>query len=172
MALDLYTLRTGFDQTTGVPDNGTDTVMDMTAWVQNGIRIDSQNLDVPLWSTVDPANDDHVGIAIGFTGPLGVTLALPIALQDPSKWPQAPGNDSDWVAGSWGEHRACVGAFNERQRVFRTWGMDLILHPDSWDRYVLAADASLSREWFNATGLSPSNLDWVSLDADMQAITV
>jgi hypothetical protein len=171
MALSLYTLRTGFNQLTGIPDRGTDTVVDMTAWVQYGIRLDEQNLDVVRWATVDPTKDDEIALAIAHLGPLAVTLNLPIAAQDMTVWNQAPGQGSDYAPGSWGMHRVAAGAFDGRERTVRTWGNDVIMHPEFWLRYVVAVDASLSREWLDATGLSPDGLDWDALTADLAGLT-
>ena len=170
MALALYSILTGFDPVTGQPDNGTDTLKAMTYWVVQGIQIDTQNLDVVRWTQIDPSSDRDVALAIALTGPVQVTLNLPVAAQDVSLWSQAPGSGPDWQAGSWGCHRVAVGAFNGRTRVCRTWGNDVAMHPDFWSRYVVAVDATLSREWFDATGLSPAGLDWDALSADMAAL--
>lgn len=170
MAVSLYTLRTGYNQLTGQPDRGTDTVADMTAWVQSGIRLDEQNLDVVRWATVDPKRDDEIALAIAHLGPIAVTLALPSAAQDLTTWSRAPGQGADWAPGSWGGHRVAAGAFNGRTRVVRTWGMDLQMHPEFWAAYVVACDAALSREWLDTTGLSPDGLDWNALTADLAGL--
>lgn len=170
LALSLYTLRTGFNQLTGKPDDGTDTAADMTAWAQHGIRLDEQNLDVVRWATIDPTHDDVISLAIAHLGPIAVTLALPIAAMDLTVWSQAPGGGPDWAPGSWGYHRVCAGAFNGRERVVRTWGTDLHMHPQFWAAYAIACDATLSREWLKETGLSPVGLDWDALNADVASL--
>lgn len=166
MALSLYALRTGFDPVVGKPDDGTDTAMDMSDWAAVGIRLDSQNLDVIHWATVDPQNDEHIAIAIGCLGPVAVTLALPLAWKDLDLWAAAPGSGPDWEPAGWGLHRVPIGKFTGRERVARSWGNDLLIHPDSWTRFVGAVDAGLSREWLEATGLSPAGLDWAALEQD------
>ena len=166
-ALALYSILTGFNPVTGQPDDGTDTAKAMTAWVQQGIPIDSQNTDSVLWSTIDPANSVEIALAIAHTGPIQVTLNLPVAALDTALWQQAPGTTSDWEPGTWGAHRVLVGAFHGNVRVCRTWGFDVAIHPDFWSRYVISVDAALSREWFDATGLSPAGLDWDALVNDM-----
>jgi hypothetical protein len=170
-AFALYAALTGFDAATGVPDSGTDTSRAMTSWASDGIRVDAQNLDVVAWGTVDPADTAHIAIAIGHTGPVQVTLALPNAAQDVSVWSQPPGTGAAWVRGSWGCHRVVVGAFDGAVRVCRTWGQDVTLHPDFWSAYVLGVDATLSREWLAATGLAPSGLDWDALAQDVASLT-
>ncbi len=166
-ALGLYAALTGFDVTTGLPDNGTDTAKAMTAWSVDGIGLDSQNTDVVCWATVNPADDAHLAIAIGHTGPVQVSLALPEAAQDISTWSAAPGTGAFWKPASWGYHRVVVAKFDGAVRVCRTWGQDVAIHPAFWAAYVVAVDATLSREWMAATGLAPSGLDWEALEADL-----
>jgi hypothetical protein len=172
MAFALYGALTGFDPVTLLPDNGTDTAHAMASWSANGVRIDDQNLDVVRWATVDPADAAHIAIAIGYTGPIQVSMALPTAAQDVTVWSQPPGTGAGWVPGSWGYHRVMVGAFDGTERVCRTWGQDVIIHPEFWVAYVVGVDATLSREWMDATGLAPSGLDWDALDQDVASLEV
>jgi len=165
-----YERLTGYDPATGLPDGGTPTDLDLADWCGKGIQVDDQDLDVPHWVKVDPANADHVSLAIALSGPVSVTLNLPLAMQDPATWAKPPGTGAGWVPGSWGEHRVPVGAYDGQVRVCRTWGFDREIHPEIWAAIVLAVDVTLSREWFDATGLAPNGLDWDSLAADMAAL--
>jgi hypothetical protein len=171
-AFALYAALTGFNPMTGLPDDGTDTAMGMASWATGGIRIDEQNLDVVCWATVDPADAAHIAIAIGHTGPVQVSLALPKAAEDLAVWSQPPGNGAGWEPGSWGCHRVIAGKFDGLERVCRTWGQDVVIHPAFWSAYVVAVDATLSREWMEATGLAPSGLDWDALQADLTGLPV
>jgi hypothetical protein len=63
-----------------------------------------------------------------------------------------------------------VGAFDAGERVCRTWGQDVMIHPVFWSAYVVAVDATLSREWMEATGLAPSGQDWDALQADLTGL--
>ena len=171
-ALGLYAALTGFDPVTSLPDRGTDTVRAMSSWTASGIRIDDQNVDLVHWGTVDPTDAAHIAIAIAHTGPVQVSLALPTAAQDVALWAHPPGVGAEWALGSWGCHRVMVGAFDGAERVCRTWGQDVAIHPEFWSAYVLAVDATLSREWLEATGLAPSGLDWDALDQDIASLTV
>jgi hypothetical protein len=170
MAFVLYAALTGFNPVTLLPDSGTDTAQAMGVWASSGYRVDDQNLDVICWVTVDKDDDDHVAIAIAHTGPVQLSLALPVAAQDVTVWAHAPGPGPEWAPGSWGNHRVMVGKFNGTERVCRTWGQDVVIHPEFWSAYSLGVDASLSREWLDVTGLAPSGLDWDALAADMQAL--
>lgn len=165
-----YSALTGFNRETGLPDNGTDTVADMRDWCSHGIRVTDQTIDVPLWASVDPLDSIDVNLAIAHTGPIAVTVALPLAAQDYSTWAQAPGQGPDSKPGSWGMHRIACGKYNGVTRIVRTWGQDLEVHPEWWKAYVVAVDATLSREWMDTTGLAPSHLDWDALRSDMAAL--
>jgi hypothetical protein len=172
--LDDYAALTGFDQSTGQPDDGTDVAKGMTDWVTNGVRINSQTLDVPHWSLVDPANDEHVALAIDCAGPVMVTWALPMALQDPSAWSQAPGTSSDWTT-PWAEHETVLGRTDGAALVWtRTWGMDLEVHPDIRRRFAIQIDVPLDLSpggWLQTTGLTPFGLDEAALVAAMAQIS-
>ena len=172
MTLSRYTRLTGYDPATGLPDNGTPTDQDMADWCRNGIQVNEQDLDVPHWVKVDPGNNDHVSLAIVLAGPVSVTLNLPLAMQDPAVWNRPPGNGAGWVPGSWGEHRVPVGAYDGKVKVCRTWGTDRAIHPEIWSAIVLAVDVTLSREWFDDTGLAPNGLDWDTLTADMATLRI
>lgn len=165
--LALYSALTGFNATTGQPDVGTDTVAAMSAWCSIGIRVNSQDEDVPAWASVDPENIAHCQIAVAHLGPVQVTLSLPAALQDLSLWGKAPGSGAGWEPGSWGGHRVASGKYDGAVFVVRTWGQDIEMHPRVWSAYVVGVDATVSREWCDTTGLTPSGMDWAALVGDM-----
>lgn len=165
MCMARYAALTGFNPATGLPDDGTLTPVDMTDWCTHGIRLDAQNLDVPHWCIVDPHNVQHVNLAIAHTGPVAVTINLPLGAQD-LNWDRAPGTGSDWAPGSWGAHRVPAGSYDGLARTVRSWGKDLVVHPAFWAAYVISVDVALSHEWLDATGLSPSHLNWAQLTAD------
>lgn len=168
--LDRYTALTGFNPLTGQPDDGTLTDEDMKAWCSQGIRLDSQNLDVPKWCTIEPHEIEHVNLGIAHMGAVLITLDLPMGAQSLA-WDKAPGQGADWVAGSWGQHRVISGKYDGASRTVRTWGQDLLMHPDFWQAYVLAVDVVLSRDWLRASGLAPAQLDYAQLDWDMAKLT-
>jgi hypothetical protein len=165
-----YTALTGFNPVTGQPDDGTDTVSDMTAWSTQGIHVADQTIDVPMWTLANPADQNEVNLAIANCGPILVTLALPLAAQDLTAWSKPIGTGPDWAPYSWGGHRVICGKYDGLVRTVRTWGIDVPLHPAWWSAYVVGVDVLLSREWINTTGLSPSGLDWDALKADMASL--
>jgi hypothetical protein len=165
-----YPALTGFSVATGQPDNGTDTAADMQSWCTKGIRIGDQTEDVPYWCMVNPHDQNEVNLAIAHTGPVAITMLLPIAAQDLDAWSQAPGAGTDWVPGSWGAHRVMSGKYSANVRTVRTWGVDVAVHPDFWSAYVVAVDATISHEWLTTTGLTPLGLDFDALKTDMTDI--
>lgn len=168
MTLDRYAKLTGFNPITCLPDDGTDTAADMTDWCTKGIQVNAQDIDVSLWTAINPNDVQHVKIGVAHIGPLAVTLALPLAFQDLKRWASVPGFGVDWAAASWGFHRVVLGKYDGDVFTLRTWGQDLELHPAAWRSYVVAVDAPLSRvSWLDPTGLSPSGLDWDALHSDM-----
>jgi hypothetical protein len=165
-----YSALTGFNPATGRPDVGTDTVDDMTAWCSHGIKIADQTEDVPFWAICHPRNITEVNIAIAHTGPIAVTMQLPIEAQDLDAWSNAPGTGIGWEPGSWGGHRVMCGQYEGSVRTVRTWGFDIPVHPDFWSAYVVAVDATISRQWLTTTGLTPLGLDFDALKTDMTYI--
>lgn len=165
--LSRYSALTGFNLATGQPDNGTDTVSDMSAWCSKGIRIGSQTEDVPYWCMCHPQDLHEVNVAIAHSGPVAVTMLLPTAAQDLEVWSKSPGTGSGWEPGSWGGHRVMCGKYDNNVRTVRTWGFDVVVHPDFWSKYVVAVDATISREWLTTTGLTPLGLDFDALRSDL-----
>ena len=166
-AVALYSTLTGYDPATGLPDDGTDTAQAMSHWAVNGILG-----DVVLWTTVDHNAVTHVSLAIAHTGPVQVTLSLPIAADDVSTWAKSPGDGAGWEPGSWGNHRVLVGAYDGLERVCRTWGQDVVMHPEFFARYCIGVDVTLSREWLDTTGVSPAGLDWDALRGDIDGLAL
>lgn len=173
--LDDYTALTGFDQATGLPDDGTDTSQGMADWVTRGVRVNSQVLDIPHWATVDPTNDAHVALAIMCAGPVMATWRLPVAMQDVGVWSSPPGAGADWTT-LWGEHETVLGKTDGGSLVWtRTWGMDLEVHPDIRRQFLIQIDVPLDLTaggWLQTTGLTPAGLNRAALTADVSLIAI
>lgn len=162
-----YSALTGFSLATGQPDNGTDTVTDMQSWCTRGIQVADQTEDVPYWCMCHPRVRTEVNIAIAHTGPVAVTMMLPVEAQDLDVWSKSPGTGTGWAPGSWGGHRVVCGKYDGNIRTVRTWGVDINVHPDFWAAYVVAVDATISHLWLTTTGLTPLGLDLDALKTDM-----
>jgi len=165
MVMARYVRLTGYDPATGQPDDGTDTAADTADLCRKGLEINDQLLDVPHWTLLDPANLEHMKIAVAHFGAVAMTLNLPIALQD-MDFAKAPGAGPDWVPGSWGMHRVGSGTYDGDVFTIRTWGLDKPVHPETLKLILVAAEARVSQRWLTATGLAPSGLDMDALMAD------
>lgn len=165
-----YSALTGFNAATGQPDDGTDTVDDMHSWCTKGIKIADQTWDIPFWVIANPADANETNLAIAYTGPVAVTMLLPLAAQDLDAWSQPVGTGPSWDQGSWGGHRVMCGKYDGNVRTVRTWGKDILLHPSWWDKYVVGVDVTLSRIWFDTTGLSPMGIDYDTLKQDIASL--
>ncbi len=171
-ALGLYASLTGFDAATGLPDAGTRTDLAMAVWAQRGIRAGAQFLDLVGWAPVDPADSVELAQTLDHFGPLQLTMEIVPACREPETWASAPGSGTGWDAGEadaeW--HRVCLGAWHDGTMVVRSWGEDYPLHPEWAARYVVAVDATLSRDWLDVMDRAPDGLDWDALAASMQAL--
>ena len=170
-----YSELTGYDPVTGKPDIGTNTDDALAAWARTGLLRDPANpatMDVILWAGVDHLNLVETKLAIGHTGPVQVTLTMPATWEDLSTWSVAPGTGAGWEPGSGGGHQVMSGKYDGDIFTVRTWGIDIVVHPEWWSRYVLAVDVTLSRQWMRSTGLAPSGLDWDALETDIASLTI
>ena len=169
-----YSELTGYNPVTGQPDIGTDTAKALAEWSRTGLLRDPANsatLDVVLWAGVNHLNLVETKLAIGHTGPVQVTLTMPATWEDLSTWSATPGTGAGWEPGSGGGHQVMCGKYEGDTFTVRTWGMDIAVHPEWWAKYVLAVDATLSRQWMRSTGLAPSGLDWDALLADVASLS-
>lgn len=170
-AIGRYSYMTGYNPITGQPDVGTSTAADTLDFCTKGIRINPQLLDIPHWALLDPANVPHMKIAIAQFGPIAWTFNLPRAWQN-LNWSVAPGSGPDWVPGSWepgtgvAEHRVGSGKYDGDWFTLRTYGRDLVVHPEALKRYLIGAEVRISRDWCETTGLAPSGLNFDELMAD------
>ena len=169
----LYTELSGFNPATGVPDDGTDTAQAMAAWCANGVYLDPQTCDVVRWATVDPANLEHVKLAIATTGPIQITLNLPLSAQETPNWALDPTpwlGQPDWKPGGWGPHRVGGGKYDGDTLEVLTWGKYVPVHPRWFSAYALGCDATISREFLDTTGIAPNGLDWSALENDIRLL--
>jgi hypothetical protein len=164
-ALALYTANTtpAFNPIGPANDNGTDVVRFMSYWASKGIRLTDQTLDVCLWTQTTVADAPE---AIDHTGPIGLTLSLPVAAQDMTNWAKAPGTGADWLPGSWGGHQVPVGRYDSdgaggaKVLTCVTWAAEQAMHPDFVAKYAQGWQAPLSRLLLGAAGVSPNGLNW------------
>lgn len=145
-----YSKLTGFDLTTGKPDNGTNTDADLIDFCTHGIRPEGleQREIVPFPTSVDPANLEEMRAALRLT-PLLVTFNLMAGWQsiedDATAWKRP------WTTLDGEEHRVLIVGRDAATGcwVVRTWGGD-VLADDSCRTAILAVDALVSRDMAEA----------------------
>ena len=91
-------------------------------------------------------------------------MALPVAWQTTSLWDAVDGPEGE--PGSWGAHRVCAGSYGPYLTGLATWGEEVNITAAGLAKYALGCRACVSRSWQDATGKTPSNLDWDTLAAE------
>jgi hypothetical protein len=172
-ALSLYGLCTGYNPNDPTTDKGTDTNAFMARWVTKGIQMNNpaQTLDVVGWAH---CSLQETPVAVDLAGPVRMTLALPVGLQSVSvsEWANVPGTGADWAPGSWGMHSVAVGGQRKGSLNIITWGETVWVPPEFLARYWVSTDVAVSRNWIAVSGLSPSSMDFVELEATAAALSV
>ena len=67
-------------------------------------------------------------------------------------------------------HRVVLVRRLGARRWVRTWGQDIEVSADRWERAVVALDAVWSRDLLDAMGTTPAGMDFAALSADMDAM--
>lgn len=169
-----YQHLTGFNPTVGQPDDGCYPDAAMTDWTTFGIRLDSQNLDVPIWVSVPRRGLFQIKQCIANFGPVCMSFMLPKALEENPlvDWAlPVRGQSDDWRVGSWGGHRVTCGKYDQDSfTIFRSWGHDIQVDIGFMLQYCVAVDGTLSHEWIAATGLSPARVTWDTLRASLPSV--
>jgi hypothetical protein len=161
-----YALTGGYVPGEAATDRGTDTAEDMMSWCAAPIVTDDETVWPVYWAVVTPTDESDIAIALAEM-PLLVTLMLPGAVgTDTAAWGRAPGTGPGWEPRD--GHRVLVGGFEGRERICRTWGMDVVIHPEFWLRYVVAVDVPILTT--SVADLTLAGLDFHGLEADMRAL--
>jgi hypothetical protein len=169
-AVRLYGAWASYDPANPATDHGTDVVKAMTTWCTAGVLVVPGLLDIPQWTKLDPQNIDHIKLAIELTGGVLFSFALPLAVQYAPAWNVVPDGSVGAVKGGWADHRVFCGRYDADGVWGITWGQEI---PISWafvSAYAIAADAVLSWDWFEVTGVTPAGLMREALAADMRGL--
>jgi hypothetical protein len=154
-----YSAITGFDPRDPRTDQGTSMYYANRYWKGRGL--------IDAYATVDPLSGDQVRESVAWFGGLNIGVALPVSAQAQTGgvWDVTTGPDAQ--AGSWGGHCIPVVGYTSRTLWVVTWGA---LQAMTWNflrTYCDEAYVFLSKQWIGAAGVSPSNLAWGQLDADL-----
>lgn len=168
-ALALYRAWSGWDGTDAT-DIGTASDVAALAWARRGVAWGEQWDDIPTIAALDPANVGHIKAAVAFLGPIQLDLNMPAAWQGATTWTIVSGS---WgQPGTWGAHRVCAGRYDQQCLYVVTWGTEVRITWAALATYALNAEASVSRSWLAATGLSPSGLDLAALEQESRSLAV
>lgn len=113
----------------------------------------------------DWTNTEHIKLSIALFGGVDIGLQLPLAWQDATVWDIERG--SDGAAGSWGGHSIWVPAYNATGPICVTWGA---LKQITWAGFAAYCDEAhtlRSPLFLDAHGLSASQVDLETWDADL-----
>lgn len=175
MALAMYEAEAGYKPGDRSTDVGTPNDVSLFAWEREGIRVNSQDLNVSLWLSVPRLSVELIKRAIARTGPVGFNVNLPYAMRDSPVQPWILPTDGstttfDWSPGSWGPHSAVLGAYDGNMFKVRTWGIDVPMDLAFLIHYSLSVDAMLDRQWFNAMGVSPDGTDYDTIKTELSPL--
>ena len=167
-ALALYRAWSGWDGTEAT-DLGTASDEAAARWACEGVRWGEQWEDVPSIVALDPTRPDRLRAAVAFLGPVQLDLAMPLAWEGaPAIWSIISGS---WgQPGSWGAHRVCAAGYDRECLRVVTWGRERGITWEAVARYAIHAEATISRSWLDATGLSPAGLDLAALQREGAAL--
>ena len=163
-------------QNPGTQDNGMDEAKAMEYWRTDGIA--GHKLDA--WADVSITNKTFIQQANDLFGPLMLGILLPLTAQSQvgKLWDVVgDGKTGSSAPGSWGGHGVPMMGY-DLSRVtdgsdvtdIITWG---IRQPMTWRfffTYCIECHAPLSKDWTNAQGLAPSDFDYPSLVAALNAL--
>lgn len=164
-----YSAITGYNPATGEPDPGIRTLDMLNHWRRAGIG----GRQITAYVEVNVHDLDEVKQAIYLGGALLVGIDMPLSAADQFQagqtWKAVRGPRGR--AGSWGGHAVHVGAYTTRGLKCTTWGTVQPITWAFWLAYVAEAFVPVSPSWFNASGKTPTGLDYDALLADLRRVT-
>jgi hypothetical protein len=158
-----YTAMTGFNPNDPSTDKGTDILTAVNYWKSTGMN----GHEITAYAALNPVDQNQMEEAIAFFGGAYIGLQLPISAQSQvgQEWTVTQGKDAQ--AGSWGGHCVPLCGYDASRLWCVTWGA---LQSMTWQFLTTYCDEAyvlLAQEWMEASGVSPSNLAWGQLMADL-----
>ncbi|QGZ66246.1 hypothetical protein [Paraburkholderia acidisoli] len=152
-------------------DDGAVETRVLAYWSATGIPT-PDGTDTIAFSALMPTNLNELKLSIEYFGAAYIGINLPISAQTQDVWDVAPGGAvGDGAPGSWGGHAVPLLAYDETGFTCVSWGKPLKMTNAFLKAYCEEAYAVLSHHWLDVAGISPSNIGWQELMADMKAIT-
>lgn len=158
-----------FFSAVGTPE-GTDPQRAYSYWSSVGLKTPG-TIDLPFWAYVASPSEVQLSFGIQLFGWVGMCWELPRAAQSAAKWDVLPTqlNDPAFAPGSWGAHFTATGRFARSTFWTISWGEEIEMSWSFMAQYLKFSFIAFSREWLDATGVSPSLLNWDALSAAQAA---
>jgi hypothetical protein len=158
-----YTAITGFNPNDPNTDKGTDILTAVNYWKSTGL----DGHEITAFAALNPLDQSQMEESVAFFGGAYIGLQLPISAQSQvgQQWTVTQGPDAQ--PGSWGGHCVPICGYGPDQLWCVTWGAEQSMTWQFLTTYCDEAYVLLAQEWMEATGVSPSNLAWGQLMADL-----
>ncbi len=145
-------------------DNGMVILDALNYWRTTGIG----GHKIVAYVAVNIKDAGEVRSAIELFGNVFLGIQLPISAQGETAWTVPNGGAyNDGSPGSWGGHAIPIMAASAHSLTVITWGASLKMSWNFLKDYADEAYVVLSQDWIEKTGLSPSQFDLASLQADL-----
>jgi hypothetical protein len=174
LALQLYTLTTGFNPNAGPSgmnptDQGTNLQELLDYRLNTGIVLpDGSTSKLVAYFELDSRNHNDCRLAIEQGGVIQLGInAYPYFdnVQQGGTWnPPTAGEQPD------GGHAICSGKYEPGAFIIKSWAMDIVMPIATWDAVVQEAYCIVSPEWLKATGTTPFGMSLTELDQAMAAL--
>lgn len=161
-----YSAVSGYNQTTGLNDNGANELDVLKYWRKTGIG----GHKISAFLALEPTNHSHIKAAVYLFGGCYIGVALPLSAQDQDVWAvPAGGAKGKGEPGSWGGHAVPVVAYDALGLTVVTWGALKKMTWAFWKAYCDEAYAVLSKDFFNGN-VAPNKFDMAQLEADLKLL--
>lgn len=137
-------------------------------WRHHGIGRDR----ISAYVAIDPRNLTHMQAAVYLFGGVYIGVSLPVSAQGQTVWDiVGDGDTGDSAPGSWGGHAVSVHAYKPGTFTCVTWGGLVTITEPFHRTYCDEAYAVLSRDWLDASKVSPAGFDVAALTRDLEALS-
>jgi hypothetical protein len=152
----------GYDQKTGMNDNGAVELDVLKYWRKHGIA----GRKILAFVKLEEKSFDHLKSAGWLFGGVYIGVSLPVEAQNQTVWDTTTGE----TPGSWGGHAVPVVGYNSVGPVVVTWGERKQM---TWAAYLAWCDeayAVLSNDWTGSDNLAPNGFNYVQLVLDLESV--
>lgn len=154
-------------------DQGCDMLSAAKYWRSTGlVDCEGKAHKIDAFASVDIGNLWEIRYAIQLFGGFYAGWGLPNTAQNQTTWwvVQKGGSGAPY---SWGGHCTWVGGFNVERNVFilKSWGDTYYATLEFMLTYMDEGYALISKDFLDANGVSPSELNLAQMDADLGVVT-